>query len=303
MTQNNLLPIGFYDLLFNEAEENHRKINIVIDYFLQNKYRLIKTPLVEFENNNQSNSFSFSDAISAQSLSLRSDITTQISRLFNTTLANIDLPLKICYHGDVILTKSDELYADRQSTQLGLEIIGADNNSKFEIVAMILQILPQIVNKKLSIEFSVPNFCELFCQELKIANNQQLINAIKSKNISLIQQNINDEEIFKIIKEITLVNNNIKKVYNDIALNLNENNKIRLKLEELLNIHDFISSNFPEIEIYFDLFAEDNSYHQDLSFDIFCEGLPYSIVRGGKYQLNNHDSFGATIYMNYLRKL
>ncbi|HLD77204.1 MAG TPA: ATP phosphoribosyltransferase regulatory subunit, partial [Rickettsiales bacterium] len=166
--QQNLLPVGFYDLLFDEAEENHKKINLAIDYFLNCNYRLIKTPLVEFADNFQdTNYFLLSDVISGKNMALRNDITLQISRLLNSRLRNEELPLRLCYVGDVLLTKSNELYADRQSTQLGIEIIGCDKDqSNLEIIYIILQILPQILPKELLIEISLPNFLEILCQDL-----------------------------------------------------------------------------------------------------------------------------------------
>ena len=45
-----LMPIGFYDLIFAEAENNHRQVNDIIDYFMGQGYRLIKPSLVEFAN-------------------------------------------------------------------------------------------------------------------------------------------------------------------------------------------------------------------------------------------------------------
>ena len=46
-----LLPVGFYDLLFDEAETNYNNVNKALNIFLTSGYRLIKTPLVEFEGN------------------------------------------------------------------------------------------------------------------------------------------------------------------------------------------------------------------------------------------------------------
>ena len=128
--QKQLLPVGFYDLLFDEAEKNHENINTALGGFLKAGYRLVKTPLVEFEDNFSSeqmkNSFRATDVISGKNLIFRNDITLQISRLLATRLKEEKLPLKLCYVGDVLCAKSENLYADRQQTQVGVELIGCD---------------------------------------------------------------------------------------------------------------------------------------------------------------------------------
>ena len=124
---NKLLPTGFCDLIFDEAEKNHRNTNSVIELFLSQNFRLIKTPLIEFEdeNFNSENSFKTVDAISNKTLVFRNDITLQISRLLETRLKDQKLPLKLCYVGDVLNAQNNGS-DDRQQTQIGVEIIGCD---------------------------------------------------------------------------------------------------------------------------------------------------------------------------------
>src|SRR3989338_6955241 len=92
-----LLPVGFYDLLFDEAEKNHRNINDALTTFLRAGYRLIRLPLVEFEENFSNtkiaNSFRATDVISGKNLVFRNDITLQISRLLTTRLHEEILPM------------------------------------------------------------------------------------------------------------------------------------------------------------------------------------------------------------------
>jgi len=302
----NLLPVGFYDLLFDEAEETHRKINLTIDAFLKDKYRLVKTPLLEFADNFQPSeikgSFLVSDVISGKNLVLRNDITLQLSRLLATRLKNNKLPLKLCYVGDVLLTKSAELYADRQSTQVGVEIIGSNQEkSDLEIITTILKILPKISLKNLLIEFSLPNFAQLFMQDLKIANKAELLLAIREKNISAIKKFAGKNA--DLINEIVLSNDNLILLSKKI-LQKTKSPKIILELEKAKKIANFITKNFPNVRFCCDLFGDNNtSYYQDIAFDIFCENFSYPIVRGGRYKINGLDAVGATIYMNYLRKI
>ena len=309
MTKNsstNLLPVGFYDLLFDEAEKTHRKINLTLDTFLEAGYRLIKTPLVEFADNFShqeiADSFLVTDPISGKNLVLRNDITLQISRLLGTRLQNQKLPLKLCYVGDVLLTKSNELYADRQSTQVGVEIIGCDQEkSNLEIVETILKILPKISVKNLVIEFSLPNFAELFVAELKVKNKEELLAAIHKKDLSAIEKL--SKEYGCLISEIALSNDNLKAISTKISAKI-KSTKITEELKRAEKISAFVKKQFPQVQLCFDLFGDNrNSYHRDIAFDVFCGDFSYPIARGGRYKINGVDAVGATVYINRLRKV
>ncbi|MBM5782078.1 MAG: hypothetical protein FJ368_01510 [Pelagibacterales bacterium] len=311
-----LLPVGFYDLLFDEAEKNHKNINNAIDAFLAANYRLIKLPLVEFEesfNHNQKsgNYFQAIDVISGKNMIFRNDITPQLSRLLGGRLREENLPLKLCYVGDVLCAKNDDLYKDRQQTQVGVEIIGCDDEkSNFEIVQILLQVLEKISDKKqqekLLIEFSLPNFLAAFLDELHLQNKEELSAAIVKKNISAIDK-ILETKKSSLIKKIMLNNHNLLELTAEILAEV-KSEKIAIEIKRAQKIADFLSKNFPKIKVCFDLFGDDkNSYHQDIAFDVFYDDLSYAIARGGRYKINGKNgelnAVGATIYMNLLRKV
>lgn len=310
-----LLPIGFYDLLFDEAEKNHRNINKILSVFFAASYRLIKTPLVEFEENfitlEKENSFRATDIISGKSLVFRNDITLQICRLLDSRLKNKQLPLRLCYVGDVLCAKSDGLYADRQQTQLGIELIGCDKEkSNFEIIEILLVALQKLKLKNLLIEFSLPGFLEIFlgevCQIKSEEKKQELLEAVMKKNLSAIKKLA--EKDYEIIKEIATLNTDLKTLSKRILAavkNAKTNlKKISDKLSLAQEILQFLQKEFPQIEIGFDLFGDHKtSYHSEISFDVFCANFSYPIARGGRYKINDLDAVGATIYMNRLRKI
>lgn len=306
MSQKQLLPVGFYDLLFDEAEKSHKNINIALEAFLKGGYRLIKTPLVEFEDNFSSsearNSFRATDVISGQNLIFRNDITLQISRLLSTRLKQEKLPLKLCYVGDVLCAKSDDLHADRQQTQVGVEIIGCDEEkSNFEVIETLLLVLKKLGMKNLLIEFSLPDFLQVFLDEIAVKNAEKIRAAVMKKNLSAIKNSAG--KFSEIITKITLSNDNLKSLSKEIFA-LIKSKKIESKLKQAEKISDFLKKNFAGIEVRFDLFGDhDSSYHHGISFDVFSGDFSYPVAKGGRYQINDKDAVGATIYMNRLRRL
>jgi ATP phosphoribosyltransferase regulatory subunit len=158
--QKYLLPIGFYDLLSSEALINQESIDILLKNFYGFGYNLVKTPLVEFEDSLDGNqklgeqSFKMIDIFSGKKLVIRSDITAQIIRLLNTKLQKEITPLRICYAGDVLKVKNDDLYSDRQLTQVGIELIGSKSSgANEEVINVILDGLNNIKLPNLIIDF------------------------------------------------------------------------------------------------------------------------------------------------------
>ncbi len=306
MTEKQLLPVGFYDLLFDEAEKNHKNVNKAVDAFLASGYRLVKTPLVEFAESfsvhNSTNSFRLVDVISGRNLILRNDITPQISRILASRLKDEKLPLKLCYVGDVLCARNNDLYVDRQQTQVGVEIIGCDDEkSNFEIIAILLSTLKDLQLKNLVVEFALPNFLQSFLEEIGQKNNELLIDAIRQKNISQIRQLAGDKA--EIISKITLSNQDLSVLAQDIC-DVVKSPNIAAEFARAQKISQFLQEKFAEVEVRFDLFGDEKtSYHRDIAFDVFCGDFSYPVARGGRYKINEFDAVGATIYMNFLRKI
>lgn len=304
-----LLPSGFYDLLFDEAEKNHKNINNLIELFLQAKYRLIKTPLVEFKevflNKQNDESFKTIDVESKKDLIFRSDITPQIARLLSTRLQEFaDKKLKLCYVGDVLRLKNSEMGADRQLTQVGIEIINTETlEDEFEVVGLILKGLQNVVDKELTINFSLPYFLNILAQELKISDVELLQEIVANKNISLLKKNFS--EYFSLLSLLVLRNENLVEIENEIKkfIKIDGTKEVVQELQLLRKFVDFVEEKFPKIKVTFDLFGDEFSYHQKINFDIFAGGFSYPVAKGGGYKINEKSAFGSTIYINNLRRI
>ena len=96
MASKKLLPVGFYDLIFEEAEKSYVSSSLAVNYLIKSGYRLIKPTLIEFDNDYQSDKQSevlvTTDGISGRKIAIRSDITLQVRRIFATRLKKQKLP-------------------------------------------------------------------------------------------------------------------------------------------------------------------------------------------------------------------
>ena len=305
-----LLPLGFYDLDTSEAKKNYEYTKLTLESFMASDYELIKTSLVEFEEyydeRKLNNTFKFVDNISGKNLFFRDDITTQISKYISSRDNELKMPIKLCYYGDVVCVNSDEIYRERQQTQVGCEIIGSkDIKACFEVIKDTLIALDKIKINDLNISISLPDFLEIFLKNIDVDDKDNLREAISNKRISDIK--VLAEGYNELISEIVLENNNFE----------NLDAKIRDKFstpEIIANLNNakelmiFLQKNFKEIKFNFDLFGDNKfSYHTKIAFDIFAGNFRYPIAKGGCYLIEcfdkKIDAVGSTIYVNFLRKI
>ncbi|MCE3255257.1 MAG: phosphoribosyltransferase regulatory subunit [Rickettsiaceae bacterium] len=306
--QKHLLPVGFYDLLGDEASINQETINVLLDSFYAKKYQLIKTPLVEFEesfsvNSKDEQSFKMIDNFSGKTLVLRSDITPQIARLMATRLRDIVAPIRLCYVGDVLKIRTDNLYADRQLTQVGIELIGDDScRSNLEVIELTLSSLKKIKLPNLALNFCCPQFLDILLEQLDIDCKEDLKTALATKNISAIK-NLGKNYADDLIK-LVLENFDFAKI-NSVINNLPIDQKTRAQLDKWQETINDVKKSHKEINFSVDIFGDDEfSYHNQIGFTIFAGGFSYPIARGGRYLINDSvPAIGATIYINNLRKI
>ncbi len=299
--KNKMLPSGFGDLLFEEAREDYYIKNILASHFMKNGFNIIKTPLLEFRDNftpeQVSSSFSTIDVVSGKSLVLRNDITLQIERLLQTRLKDVSLPLKICYEGDVFLTKNDELYSDRQMTQSGFEIIGCGSDDYLQVIETSMELVSKLIDRKLILELSIPNLCSMIS-----SFDDDLKEAIKQKKTTDIKRLAGDE-IGNLICGLVTNFTDLDYVAKKISM-ITGSKDVADSLARLFLVRNLIESDYSGIEICYDVFGDQgDSYHQDIAFKVFCEGYSYPLLKGGKYQTCDLDSVGSTFYVNHIRKL
>mgnify|MGYP001077640465 FL=1 len=82
-----LVPPGFKDSLNFDTYVEHQYKNLIINSFRENGFNLIKTPLIEYSNNLDSNTLLIKPNKNKHRLSIRNDITPQIIRIASSRLA------------------------------------------------------------------------------------------------------------------------------------------------------------------------------------------------------------------------
>lgn len=294
-----LIPDGFSDLIFESAENKFRDKNLVLEHFLQSKFRLIETSLVEFSDKSAlyDDAFATFDAKTGKTLVFRNDITLQIERLLKSRLKNCELPLKLCYAGDVLSNKALNFNGQRQQTQIGIEIIGCGKEeSDIEVIKTSLEAVTKLGKKDILIEISLPDLLDKFLDETRVENKvrDELATAILNKNISKIRDIFGEK--LQIIEDIILKNDDLEKNIRNFSTNYNSS-VILEELEKAKKLNELLKDKF-NCQIAFDLFGDHkSSYHNSISFNIFADNSTKLIARGGRYKIGGVDAVGSTLYI------
>ena len=275
-------------------------------------YLRVTPPLIEFEETLLSegpgsklkdNSFRVMDPISQKMMAVRSDMTTQISRISSYRMAHYSRPLRLSYSGEVLRVKPTGLKLERQTSQVGAEIIGdSSTSSETEIIIISLKILKALDLTNLSIDLNFQQLRIDLINKLKDNPNFNLIiNAIEKKDLNYLNslQFENKEKkyskfIKKVLGKFIDENDFIKK------LNLvNKNNKYVLNV---VNVAKDIKNKFENVNIMIDPLEKNSfDYHHGLTFTIFGDAIQGGIVKGGTYcTIKNETATGMSLYVDLL---
>ncbi|MFT4718661.1 MAG: ATP phosphoribosyltransferase regulatory subunit HisZ [Rickettsiales bacterium] len=291
-----LLPIGFYDLIGEEAKNNEKIIQIIKDSFEKENFNIIKTPLLEFDDKIDDDSFKTMDILSKKFLKIRNDITPQIIRLVETKFVNENSELKLFYIGDVLKFENKDLFCERQLTQAGIEIISPTSKDvNFYIIDIILNILEKLKLENNLVSFSVPGILSRLITKLEVSNPENLIKSIKSKDILNIKKY--GEKFSDILLQITL------KTFDKDLINEKILEPEKKNIKKILEIKEKIEKKYQNTQIDIDLFDDNLSFQENFGFMIFADNFKYPISRGGEYKIGQKEAAGGTIYVNRLTKI
>lgn len=141
-------PVGFRDVMGDEALVREQLTSRVQQCFSQHGYRPIETPTLEVLDVMEAGGhvpeapFKFFDS-HGDLLAMRPDVTMQVARMCATRLAGATLPLRLRYTQRVFRENATEASA-REITQIGIECIGASGaQADAEMVGLLAQALTE----------------------------------------------------------------------------------------------------------------------------------------------------------------
>ncbi len=303
-----LLPEGFRDGLPDIAELEYHMSSSFLDLMKLNGFMIVKPPLVEFESSlffltkdsENIDSFRVMDPLTQKIMGIRSDITMQVARIACGSLSSNMRPLRLCYTGEVLKVKNNNINLSRQFTQIGAEIIGVEKNFCLnEIINLTIETLKKLQIKKFIINFSMPNLIKLIAKDFNLNKSDYdiLINCYRNKNLYKIQ-NISDD-LYEMSEYLLGSIGGI----NEKADNLKKYNfpkNIKSEINSFTDQIKQIKSEFNEYEIIIDpLEIDESNYHNGFCFKIYSENSK-ELLSGGGYKVKLENCVGFSGFLENL---
>jgi ATP phosphoribosyltransferase regulatory subunit len=308
LTSRALLPQGLRDVLPPDGDHETRVVETLMACFAAYGYERVKPPLVEFEQSLlgqvsasvANRTFRMMDPISQRMMALRPDMTLQVARIATTRLKKAPRPVRLSYAGEVMRVMGSQLSPEREFTQVGFELIGAETpESDAEVILIAAEAARRVGVKGLSIDLMAPNLVPalLAAHGIEGAEAQAFRTALDGKDSGAIA---------KLDGPAPLVAK-LLAASGPIAPGLAALEKIELPIdarahvESLKAVSRLVQAADPQVALTID--AVENrgfAYHTGVSFSLFVRGVRGELGRGGRYRAGEagEAATGLTFYMD-----
>ncbi|MCI5049065.1 MAG: ATP phosphoribosyltransferase regulatory subunit [Rickettsiales bacterium] len=292
-----LLPSGLHDLLPPRAAAEARIVRDFTKHFQSFGYQLVSPPLAEFQDSYKQQDrhcFSVLDPESQQMMTIRADMTMQIARIARSLLIGQPRPLRLCYAGQTLRSKAEDLRKTRQFRQIGIELFGADGlHADVEIMQLMLSGLKQLGFSELSLDINFSYIFDELTESLSDADKASLTEAVKRKDMQTV--NSFDVPVVSALCRLSGAYEDTLPVIEalDAPACVAEAAKQARAIVEALKArlgHE-ISVTLDPLEL------RGFGYYSGISFSIFLKDLGVEVGRGGRYETSDGETAtGFTLY-------
>ena len=289
-------PIGLSDILPEECEKKKEVENIINDVFVSMGYREIETPAFEYYDVfsggsgqiSQENMFKFFDE-KGRILTLRPDITTSIARVAATKLQDENLPIRLCYTGNVFRAETTEGVRQREFTQSGIELLGSDTpNADAEVITAAIEALFAVGISDFQVEIGQVAFFNGLVEQAGLSHEdiEKLRERIECKDSLGIKELTEKLHLTDEIKSLKIA---LPELFGDLSVvdkaDVSGLNPIsKADLDNIRSIYKLLESyGFSDV-ISIDLgMLQSIDYYTGSIFKCYTHGVGFPVCAGGRY--------------------
>ena len=308
LTSRALLPQGLRDVLPPDGDHETRAVESLMACFAAYGYERVKPPLVEFEQSLlgqvsasvANRTFRMMDPISQRMMALRPDLTLQVARIATTRLRNAPRPVRLSYAGEVMRVMGSQLSPEREFTQVGFELIGAETpESDAEVIILAAESARRVGVKNLSIDLMAPNLVPALLAAHGVEGDEAKAfrTALDGKDLGAVERLGGPSEVI----------GRLLAASGPIAPGLAALDAIELPPEAMSHVTSLktvarlVKAADPGLTLTVD--AVENrgfAYHTGVSFSLFVRGVRGELGRGGRYRAGEtgEAATGLTFYMD-----
>jgi ATP phosphoribosyltransferase regulatory subunit len=232
-------------------------------------------------------------------LVLRADFTPSIARAASVYFTKNAMPVRLCYQGNTFINATDYQGRLKESTQMGVELLGDFSvDADAEVIALSIELLKKCGIKEFQISIGQVDFFKALIKEAQMTTEvvQELRQLISNKNHFGVEELVLKQHLEGALEQAFL---QLPQLFGGVevlehAMNLACNTQARqavARLEEIYEVlcyygvEDYISFDFGMLSKY--------NYYTGIIFHGFTYGSGEPLVKGGRYDdLMQH--FGAS---------
>lgn len=302
-----MLPAGLADGLPPHAGHEAMVVARLMASFAGCGYERVDPPLVEFEESLLAGdedglaaiTFRVMDPVSQRMMGLRADITVQIARIAHARLGDQARPLRLCYAGAVLQTRSNQLRPERQFTQVGYELIGeAGIAADVEVMRLAAGALASLGVNDLTIDLNAAPLVPLLfaAHDIRGERALQLRAALDRKDAHSVASLAGTAApVLGGLLAATGPGRAALMILTSIDLPA-EASGLR---QDLARITHMLLEHAPHLTITLDPVENRGfEYYNGVGFTLFAPLVRGELGRGGRYLANGEPAVGCSLYMN-----
>ncbi|MDD6202510.1 MAG: ATP phosphoribosyltransferase regulatory subunit [Lachnospiraceae bacterium] len=289
-------PEGVRDIYGEEYEKKLQVQSLLHQKISSYGYRDIQTPTFEFFDvfskeigtTPSRELYKFFDK-EGNTLVLRPDFTPSIARCAAKYFMDEDMPIRFSYLGNAFTNLSDLQGKLKESTQMGVELIGDESiYADAEIISMVIESLLNAGLRDFQVSVGNAEYFKGLCQEFHFTPDLELT----------LREYISNKNYFG--AEEYLLNENVEKAYREALLKTGDligtvdvlekaeaivNNERSLKaVKRLRELYDVLQLYGIEKYVSFDFgMLSKYQYYTGMIFKVYTYGVGDAIVKGGRY--------------------
>ena len=311
---------GFNEMLLDEKVLKQEEIAIFRLRSLYQKYGYSQYKMSKFEEYDlyvRNKDFLVSDSIitfndtSGKLLALKPDVTLSIIKNSQDSLDSVQR----VYYNESVYRISKGSHTFKEIVQAGLECIGdIDIYNMCEVILLAAKSL-QAISPSYVLDISHMGFVSALLNKYEIKDEAKalIVNYIGEKNIHDIK-NICDscglpEELYEKLSALILAYGSVDQVLGKLS-EISIDAEMQLALEEIKSICAVLKAEGIDGKINIDFsIVNDMNYYNGIVFKGYIEGIPSSVLSGGRYDKlmhkmgKNGGAIGFAVYLDSLERL
>ncbi|WP_423820993.1 ATP phosphoribosyltransferase regulatory subunit [Salinisphaera sp. SPP-AMP-43] len=293
-----LLPEGVQETVPPESWRLEAARRALLDLYWRWGFDLIRPPLIEYLDSLLTgagheldlHTFKLTDQLNGRMMGVRSDMTTQATRIDAHRLAASG-PARYCYIGSVLRTRPDEPGGSRSPLQVGVEKFGdAHLHSDLEIVSLMLETLHVMGIERTYLDLGHVAIYRRLVELAEVDDEFEptLFDVVQRKSRPDLDALVADGRLDTALHDrlTALIGlNGPATILADARTALGGIDRIiDDALDEMTDMVALIQAHYPDMPLFLDL-AELRGYRYKtgLLFAAFAPGLGRELARGGRY--------------------